>query len=225
MLVNSFTDFALEAQRHAWDEQKPFEALNDHNAVSRERAGMEEAVQLAGIPKDGPITILEVGVETGSSTRFFLNHFMNAKIVSIDPWVNNYPLPKGWEHLAEPARSDGGSLYKIFQSYSWKWKEQILPIRAWSHEGMKRAYDLGVVPDMIYVDGDHRYHGVFADLVLAASLYPKAVICGDDWGFAPTAAKYKGIQFPVRAAALDFAEHFERPISHFKNSYVIHHLG
>ena len=205
-----------------WPKTKPHVELSSENAFGRPAAGLAELLTKAPLKRGGHLTILEVGVELGGSTRLFLKTFPNAKIYSIDPWINNYPLPADWAKTLQPyADKNKGSLIGIFQSYNWNDRERVNMLRSWSHDGLRNAFSMELKPDLIYIDGDHRYHGVLADLFLSFALFPKARILGDDWNFAPAAKKYKGIQYPVRTAAVDFADHVERKLVNEQNSYWI----
>ena len=45
----------------------------------------------------------------------------------------------------------------------------------------KNVAEARLVPDAIYIDADHSFEGVVADLTLALDLFPSAIIVGDDW--------------------------------------------
>lgn len=205
-----------------WPTQKPFADLNEENAIGRPVQGLSELLDASNLAGNETITIIEVGVEMGGSTRLLLRKFPNARIFSIDPWIDAYPLPPIWKSDLEKytARSNG-SLLPIFQSYNWKYRDQITLLKHWSHDGLRVAYSMGVKPDLVFIDGDHRYHGVLSDLFLCYALFPGVQIFGDDWEFAPTAKKYKGIALPVRKAAEDFCDHIDGAIQADQNSYWI----
>src|SRR5262249_3036415 len=49
-----------------------------------------------------------------------------------------------------------------------------------TRDGLRAAAEAGLFPDAIYVDADHSFESVVADLTLALGLFPSAIIVGDD---------------------------------------------
>ncbi len=202
-----------------WPREAPFPHLVGSKDHGRPVAGLRSLCAKVQKPVQ---TIVELGVELGGSTRVFLDAFPSAKIFSIDPWIENYPIHQTWkDKIGTEYERSRGSLLPIFQSIFWDQKNRIKPIRKYSDAGMRLLYDQSIKPEVVFVDADHRYFGVAADLILIQTLFPYALILGDDWMFNPTAPKYRGIQYPVRRAAQDFAIHYERQYEAEENSYLI----
>jgi len=126
-----------------------------------------------------------------------MEEFQNSNLICVDPWVDNYPLPKDWLHLKEFTEKCHGSLWDLFLSFNFEYKERIFPLKSFSLKALPKIFQLGLSVDMFYVDGDHRYDGVYQDLVLCLSLFPNAKIIGDDYNFTSKHPKYRGIDFPV----------------------------
>ena len=59
----------------------------------------------------------------------------------------------------------------------------LVPLRMDTRQGLQLLADNGIQPGVIYVDADHHYDGVFADVQLCVKLFPDAVIVGDDWDY------------------------------------------
>ncbi len=74
-------------------------------------------------------------------------------------------------------------LYETFLVNCWDEQNRIIPARAGSLEGLERVANFGLVPDLIYVDADHSFEGVTADLQAIQRLFPQATIVGDDWNW------------------------------------------
>jgi len=210
--------------REAWGDSRPLTQIGPSDVVGRARAGL---VELRGDIQSQfnapPAIICELGVEFGGSTRYFLQTYPDSLIISMDPWVIGQKLAPHWKKL-EPFLAQGdGSFFDIFRSFNWEARNRIVPMRYYSQVGLVKLLEAGVKPDLIYLDGDHRYHGVYADLVLAHFLFPDAVVIGDDWLLNPDTkhTQFKGINFPVQKAVKDFCEHYKFELSSNINSWII----
>jgi hypothetical protein len=213
--------FDEEIHTSAW---LPLNSLELSNADiiprGRPHRGLEEALNRHLPRLDTEYLVLEVGCELGGSTRFFLDFLPRSSIVCIDPWPAGYKLPEDLTE-SEPDLKDRESLYEMFLYFCRAYRTRILPIRKFSAEGVVDTFRMMLVPDIIYIDGDHRYLGTLNDLILMHNLFPDALIIGDDWNFSSTSAVYKGIERSVRKAAVDFADHFGLEVHSYKNTYVI----
>jgi hypothetical protein len=120
--------------------------------------------------------VVELGSWTGRSTRYIADLAPRAKVVAIDHWEGSA------EHAQDPELAAFlPRLYETFLSECWDYRERIIPVRAKSVEGLRRVRDAGLRPDLVYIDADHRYDGVVADLTGALEAFPEAAIIGDDW--------------------------------------------
>src|SRR5690606_8146862 len=115
--------------------------------------------------------IVEVGSWTGRSTRFLAGLAPRATIVAIDHWLGSP------EHADDPELAPAlPHLYETFLSECWNYRDQIIPVRLKSTEGMQRVAEAGLEPDVVYIDADHRYESVVEDLSAALDLFPRAEI-------------------------------------------------
>jgi hypothetical protein len=207
----------------AWPPRVPFAEL-DGKEVGRPTDDIEKLIPQ--IKKMRQVhTIVEVGGELGGSTRFFLKAFPEAIVVTIDPWGERYGhVAKKWPDVAEFAKDDKYSYYRVFLSLNWSWRNRLWPMRATSGEGFPELFKAGLKPDLIYLDGLHTYHGCYDDLALSHFLFPEALICGDDWVFRPGAGAphFLGFELPVQSAVVDFAKtHGDLQVIVEGNSYII----
>jgi hypothetical protein len=133
--------------------------------------------------------VVELGAWLGLSTRFIADHAPNATVVTIDHWRGSP------EHQSrEDFRAMLPTLHDTFLSMNWKYRDQIVPIRASTREGLQQVAGFGLTPDLIYVDAEHSFEAVSDDLETARTLFPSARIVGDDFD-------WQGVQNAVEAFA------------------------
>src|SRR5262249_43190430 len=53
-----------------------------------------------------------------------------------------------------------------------------------SLEGLRKVAEFGLQPDVVYVDAEHSFEAVNAELTLARQLFPRAALTGDDYDWA-----------------------------------------
>ncbi len=122
--------------------------------------------------------VVEVGSWLGCSTRFLAGRAPNAHIVAIDHWLGS-PEHRQDSELAPWLPQ----LYETFLAECRDYRHQIIPVRANSLEGMRRVAETGLEPDLVYIDADHSFDVVYADVTAALDLFPQATIVGDDWNW------------------------------------------
>jgi predicted O-methyltransferase YrrM len=127
------------------------------------------------VPADSRL-IVEVGSWTGRSTRYLADLAPRASIVAIDHWEGSV------EHEQDPELAEFlPRLFDTFLSESWEYRNRIIPLRARSVEGLRRVAAAGLSPDLVFIDADHQYDSVAADLRTSLDLFPGAAVVGDDW--------------------------------------------
>ena len=137
-------------------------------------AGTQELLARSASPTTR--LVVEVGSWLGRSTRFLAGRAPNAHIVAIDHWLGSA------EHRQDAELAPWlPQLYETFLAECWDYRHQIIPVRANSLEGMRRVAEAGLEPDLVYIDADHSFHAVYADVTAALDLFPQATIVGDDW--------------------------------------------
>lgn len=150
----------------------------------------------------GPKTkcIIELGSWLGTSTRFMLDHAPNAKLYAVDTWLGgpDHQGPNGACNEKLP------TLYETFLTNCWDYKNRLYPLRMTTLEGLDLIFSEGCNPSLIYIDADHSYDAVCKDIENSISLFPHAVIVGDDWGW--------GGDLPVQRAARDMAKKYNKNI-------------
>ncbi len=74
-------------------------------------------------------------------------------------------------------------LYENFISNLWDYADKVIPIKDSTINGLKLIHEKGIKPDVVYIDANHTYNDVKAEITLTNELFPFAIICGDDWNW------------------------------------------
>lgn len=126
--------------------------------------------------------IVELGPFLGHSTRFLADHAQGAIIIAIDPWHPPAATASDPEEAALLSR-----LQETFLSECWLYRDQVVPVRQPSAQGLRLVADAGVRPDAIVftldVEAgiDSSSTALHAALCHALDLFPQARIVGDHW--------------------------------------------
>lgn len=209
-----------DVRKRVWAEMVP---LSIEKPQGRPANGLLEV--LAKTEKEGLEVnrIVEIGGELGGSTRLFGANFPSAQVVTVDPWPEEYSryLPEEFVEARKLSGPFRGSLWQVFLNYCSAFADKLIPLRASSHDALPFLAEVGFRPSLVYVDGEHRHHSAYADLVLTSSLFPNAWIVGDDWNFNPESSYYRGVAYPVRQAANDFSIVSGRELHSVANTYYL----
>ena len=128
-------------------------------------------------------TVAEIGVWRGRFTEILLEMLAPRKLYLIDPWR---PTDGGgYGDVALTADKDAAEMDKVLAFVENRFAAQI----ASGQVEIRRGFSGEVLPtfpddslDMIYIDGDHRFDGVMADLHLAyRKVRPGGFIVLDDY--------------------------------------------
>lgn len=115
--------------------------------------------------------IFEFGTWLGLSANYILRMNNNCVVVCIDMWKGDTSIGK---------RNDSEKLYNTFLVNMWKYKDRVIPLKMDGKKAMKYLYELGIKPDMIYLDMGHSYEEVIDDLKVLMKYFPDVLILGDD---------------------------------------------
>lgn len=122
--------------------------------------------------------VVELGSWLGRSTRYLTTLAPHATIIAVDHWKGSP------EHYDDPELVEFlPNLYDAFISECWDYRDRIIPVRADSTDGLRQIADAGLKPDIVYIDADHQFDSVRADLSTALDMFPNAKIVGDDWNW------------------------------------------
>jgi len=141
-----------------------------------------------------PSVVVEVGSWTGVSTIHMASCLgPEGKVYAVDHWLGSAEHQPGqvfWYPFVP-------YLYEQFLSnvIHANMTDKIVPVKMTSLEASKALADLKI--DLVYIDGSHDYHSVYADLNAWFPLVKgHGILCGDDWG-------YPGVYIAVKQFAIE----------------------
>lgn len=162
-----------------WPKEKPNVSIDDHGWFTNQST-------LGKFVSPQNKVVVELGSWLGSSTRFILQHAINAKVIAIDHWSNNikdYGNGGSTNAPSDPGIEKIGTLWETFLVNCWDYRDRLYPVRAYTQDGLKILKDYNIVADVVYIDASHSYEDVLADITLSRELWPNAQIVGDDYAW------------------------------------------
>lgn len=134
-------------------------------------------IQHNGVPNN----IVEIGCYEGHTTVTMSDKFTpynpNLKIYAIDPHVGSVEI------LEDPEDIHNNFVFNLNECK----QKNIEYIRKHSEDGLVDLLNMGIKPEFIFIDGDHRANTVITDLVLSFKLLMQGgiILCDDatDWKY------------------------------------------
>jgi hypothetical protein len=173
--------------RHPWPEQPPVvPAVKWGWGMDGQRLILDTAPEAVRV-------VLEIGSLLGGSARTWIEHWPDAHVLCVDPWIDvarveDRPFLTHVPELADVLVGRPDGMYEAFLAANWEFRDRITPLRGFSPEQLADVHAASVQPDVVYVDGSHVYEDVIADLATSRALFPKALLCGDDYHWPAVAA-------------------------------------
>ncbi|MGD0189800.1 MAG: hypothetical protein ABSD74_03560 [Rhizomicrobium sp.] len=138
--------------------------------------------------------MLEVGCFLCGSTLQWLRASEKLTVIGADPWDSNWaayiegmaldPMrARTVYHLSDEQIAKVVHNLRRFGNYCVAmnnvrlYKDRFIPVRRRAPEVFRYLHERGIEPGLIYIDADKQRE----DLDTAFQLFPKAVLCGDDW--------------------------------------------
>lgn len=194
----SAASWRLRATRaYPWPEERPNVPVQEHGWLHRGN----ERLLLRLLAERRPKIIIELGSWLGLTTSVLLEAAAEWEgvVFAVDRWDEELLLT---EQRAQYEQADSVALEILqqrmllptFLANTWEYRHRLFPVRMDSVDGLRALWRMGVLPDLIYVDADHTRLAVLAELEACEELFPKALVCGDDW-------QWLGVREAVRAFA------------------------
>jgi hypothetical protein len=120
--------------------------------------------------------VVEIGSWVGLSTRYIADRAPNAVVIAIDHWCGS---PEHQRNAVWKAMLPG--LYETFLALCWDYRERLIPLRMTAIQGIRAVASQALEPDLVYIDGEHSYEAVSAEIELVRRSFPRALIIGDDY--------------------------------------------
>lgn len=122
--------------------------------------------------------IIEAGCWQGRSTRALADHCAG-RIVAVDPWAGDYFTDRGHRHTIRTDVYDQFAAHLADHVASGR----VVPIQMPFVEAAPSLHAvLGGAADLVFLDGDHRYEAVLADIDAALPLLrPGGILAGHDY--------------------------------------------
>ena len=171
-----------------YGEIEPFFLALDANG----RGGREIVLEV--IRENNISLMLEIGSFLCGSTLQWLRASDQLTVIGVDPWDGNWAVyierlaldPVMSRHVWHLTDKQVQTIVADLRRYGnfcvamnniRLYKQRFYPVRRRSPDALGYLHARGIVPELIYIDaGKHR-----EDLEVAFKLFPKAVLCGDDW--------------------------------------------
>jgi len=161
------------AQMYPWPNEKPEVPENLHGWCGAPQQNM-----FGQIVRPEMSVILELGSWLGLSTRLLLNMAPQVTVICVDHWRGSQE-----HHANEEFRQKLPTLYETFLVNLWEERKRIIPVRLTTLAALEEIHQCQIIPDLIYIDASHTYRDVYADISTSLRLFPRSVICGDDWSW------------------------------------------
>ena len=161
-------------QAHPWPDRRPDVPEDWHGWLQPGTAWMLSSHL-------GPATrlVVECGSWLGLSARTILRAAPRAVLVCCDHWQGSPEHQPGTQHDDWSRRL--ATLHETFLRNLWRWRDRVIPVRADSLDGLAEVRDAGLVPELVYLDGEHSFDRVSRELAFLAEHWPLAVVVGDDY--------------------------------------------
>ena len=161
--------------------------------------------------------VLEIGSFLGGSVRNWLDASKDVVVVAVDPWPDSWDvtsiarqLGKSDELIAQLSATNG--MYHTFLANLWDQQDRVIPVREYSPAILYELQNIGLTPDLIYLDSDK----TGSEIELCHQLFPGALMTGDDWGWNDETGEY-----PIRKPVTEFCQIHDRHLRVENATWVI----
>jgi len=132
----------------------------------KDRAALADVCNAHGVKN-----AVEVGTDRAAFAVAFLERFAGWKLFCIDPWTE-------YDHMPFDREAD----YLTAVMRLAPFVDRVRIIRATSEGGRDALRSMGIRPEFVYIDGDHKRDAVANDLTMWWELLaPRGILAGHDY--------------------------------------------
>ena len=179
----SVFDFLIEKIHHGKNIYSGFPANEWAGAWYGDHGAMREIFKTA-IDKANPGLIVEVGSFVGESAIFMADYLGNrdSAVLCVDTWYGGIDHYKGAPEKINMHFGRPDLFYRFMSNVIAKGESgKIVPLALDSQNAARLLKNMGIAPDLVYVDASHEFEDVFRDLVSYWELIkPGGVMLVDD---------------------------------------------
>ena len=160
------------------------------------------------IREHGVTLMLEIGCFFCGSTRQWLDSSPDLEVIGVDPWDDN------WSTYVRKRAEEGHPIFAALddtfadriQRYGnyclalnniRDARDRFIPVRQRSPAALHYLRRRGIQPQLIYIDA----YKSDEDLWVAHDLFPRSILCGDDWNWADEDGRFRMREHVERFAA------------------------
>jgi hypothetical protein len=121
----------------------------------------------------------------------------------IRPFAERHHQP-AW--AIEQLAGDENASFQTFAVNLWDYRDRVIPVRDEAPGALYALAQLGIQPDLIYLDADKTGR----ELEVCDRLFPGAILTGDDWFMGTDRFWSQPEDYPIRKPVLEFCRQRER---------------
>ncbi|GHF20295.1 hypothetical protein GCM10017044_13910 [Kordiimonas sediminis] len=164
------------------------------------------------IKEDKPKIMLEIGCFLCASTRRWLELDPNLIVIGVDPWDEEGLTEQCRRYIGRPnltraypdketqlqfvADVESQTPFLTAMANILDYQDRFIPVRDYSPAALYKIAEIGVVPDLVYIDCTKQPD----ELEVSHKLWPNARITGDDWHW------NRAYGYPMRQVVNNFAD-------------------
>ncbi len=167
--------------------------------------------------------ILEIGVFLGGSAKVWLDASPDVVVIALDSWIGGAWLEAFSrsrcqpESVVEQLAFNEESFFETFIANMWDHRDRVIPVRGKSPEMLYRLHQMGVQPDLVYLDGDKSG----CELEICHELFPNAILTGDDWFMGNDHFWNSDVGYPIRKPVREFCRKHQLSLVVDKSTWMI----
>lgn len=112
----------------------------------------------------------------GQSAKWFLEN-SKADIICVDTWN----ISEEYYRDVVKAVGEVPEIFEYFKANLYEYRDRVLPIKSLTQGALIKIKESGVKIDLVYIDAGHTFQEVFNDIRACITLFPNAIITGDDY--------------------------------------------